>query len=303
MVKNVKGVIWSNGAVLADLRKPPLRQGNVLGKVVTASVSHIEKLVSLGFIPTEVGTILGSAGVIKVIDVGSGLDSKIVGKHFLLLPRPGNVGGVNFDGVLAEVASIPHRLLIPISSYHASVPETLIYSELSYVHEIAKHVKNKDVLLLGCGPTSYVTVKYIKDLCNAYVACIQSNQIRHKIAELGVFIANYENVSEGVYDVVIVLATLPYIPSNILKIVRNAKLIIIPPTIPRTLINVLGLNYDVGALNFLVPNYVIVDEVLEKLSNMLKDLNNLTGIVSDFDEALSSMFYFWRTIIDRSSEE
>jgi len=299
----LRGVIWLNGVRLAEIQKPPLRRGEVLGKVLASSINHIEKLITLGFLPTDVGRILGSVGLIKAIDVGVGLNSNIIGRYFLLLPRPGRTGGINFDGVLAELTSIPYELLIPISKYYASALEVLIYAELSYVYDIVKHVKNKDVLVLGCGPTSYVIVKYIKDICNAYVACLYNQQMRSKIAELGVHIANYENLSRSDYDVIIVLTISGYPTTKILKHIKNTGTIIIPPTVPRALINLMGFDNNISSAKLVIPNYVITDKVFKYLNIVYKELKNLVGFVRDFEEGLNSMFYFWRTIIYRKEEE
>lgn len=296
MVSDVKGIIWNGGAVLAEIRRPPLRRGEVLGKVLIASITNTEKLISLGLIPTEVGRVLGSVGLIKVIDVSSDLDSRLIGKYLLLLPRPGNVGGINFDGMLAEVTSIPHKLLIPIGKHYASAPEVLIYAELSYIHEIADNVKNKEVLILGCGPTSYITVKYIKDLCNVYVGYLHNQQIRSKIAELGVYVAGYENINKGNYDVVIILTADTYLALNILKLIKEAELIIVPPTNHRVLVDITKFNHN-NVVKLLVPNYVISDHVLESLGKILRDIKNLIGFANNFEEALSSMFYFWKTVV------
>lgn len=292
-----------NGVRLTDIQKPPLKRGEVLGKVLASSVNHVEKLITLGFIPTDVGRVLGSVGLIKAVDVGSDLDSDIIGKYFLLLPRPGRMGGINFDGVLAELTSIPYKLLIPISKYYASVPEVLIYAELSYIHDIVKYVRNKDVLVLGCGPTSYIVAKYIKDLCNVYVACIHNQQMRSKIAELGVHIANYENLSREDYNVIIVLTVSSYPTLKILKHIKNVGTIIIPPTVPRALIDVMGFDHDVSTAKLVVPNYVVTDKAFKYLNTVYKEIRNLVGLVSDFEEGLSSMFYFWRTLIHRKDGE
>ncbi len=296
MVSSVKGIVWYGGAAVAEVRRPPLKRGEVLGKVLAASITHIERLVSLGLIPTEVGRVLGSVGLIKVIDISSDLDSTLIGKYLLLLPRPSNIGGINFDGVLTEVVSIPYKLLMPISKYYASVPEVLIYAELSYIHEIVDHVKNKEVLVLGCGPTSYITVKYIKDLCNVYVGYLHNQQMRSKIAELGVYVANYENISKGDYDIIIILTADTYLALNILKLIKNPEIIVVPPTNYRVLINITKFNHN-NVVKLLIPNYVISNHVFESLSNAFRDVKNLTGFINSFEEALGSMFYFWRTVL------
>ncbi|MCX8186527.1 MAG: hypothetical protein N3G48_05410 [Sulfolobales archaeon] len=299
----MKGVIWLNNLTLTDIPKPPIKQGEVLGKVVGASITHLEKLIALGAIPTDVGRVLGSVGVIKAIDVAPDLNSRLIGRHFLLLPRLNYVGGINFNGILAEYSSIPLKLLTPISDYYALKPETLIYAELSFIYEITNYVKNKEVLVVGCGPTSYIIVKHIKDLCNVCVACVHNQQIRSKIAELGVYIANYDNINDYKYDIVIVLTMNDYQLINALKAVRNNGRIIIPPNFPEALLGILGIDADVGVVNLIFPKHVVNEGIFEVLERDFTDLKNYVNFTNNFEEALSSMFHFWRTVIYGKSED
>jgi len=294
----VKGVLWDGSVKFVDVIRPYIRQGYILGKTVLAGITHIERAISLGIVPTEVGRILGSLGVIRVIDVSSDLDSSLIGKYFLLLPRYDFIGGVDFNGVLTEYAALPHKILTPISEYYVQNPEILIHAELSYISNLIKYVKGREVLILGCGPTSYVITKYISKLCNAYVVCYHSHKFLQKIAEVGVYVANYENISKERYDVVLILTLSSYLMSRALKHVKDRGLVLIPPTIPKSLTNLLCLNLT-NNVKLKILNYGDLSTSVNLLKNNLGSLKNLISIVDDFDKVLDSMFYFWRVVVNR----
>ncbi|MEM1983139.1 MAG: hypothetical protein QXZ63_05705 [Sulfolobales archaeon] len=299
----MKGIIWLNDAVIAEIPKPPMRHGEVLGKMVGASFTHVEKLIALGSIPTDVGRVLGSIGIIKAIDASSDLDSKLIGRYFILLPRHDYIGGIDFDGVLADYASIPLKLLMPISEYYASRPETLVYAELSFIHETIDYVKNKNVLIIGCGPTSYIIANHIKDLCNVHVTCIHNQPIRSKIAELGIYVANYNNLDTYRYDVVILLTTSTYLLLNTLRMIKDLGYVIIPPNIPRVLLGTLSVETDVNVVKFVFPKHRLDGGVFEVFEKYLKDLRKLVSVTNNFEEAMSGVFHFWRSIVYRRPED
>jgi NADPH:quinone reductase-like Zn-dependent oxidoreductase len=293
----VKGVLWDGSVKVVDVLRPYIRQGYILGKTVLAGITHIERAVSLGMVPIEVGRILGSLGIVRVIDVGRDLDSNLIGKYFLLLPRYDSIGGVDFDGILTEYAVLPHNVLIPISEYYIQNPEVLVYAELSYIQDLIRYVKGKEVLILGCGPTSYVITKSISKLCNAYIVCYHSHKFLQKIAEVGVYVANYDNISKEYYDVVLVLTLSSYLISRASKHVKDRGLILIPPTIPKPLTNLLCLNLITSNVRLKILNYGDLNTSVNILKNDLGNLKNLISIVDDYDKALNSMFHFWRVIV------
>ncbi|MEM4033709.1 MAG: hypothetical protein QXD16_03305, partial [Sulfolobales archaeon] len=208
-----------------------------------------------------------------------------------------SIGGVDFDGILTEYAVLPHNVLIPISEYYIQNPEVLVYAEFSYMQDLISYVKGKEVLILGCGPTSYVITKSISKLCNAYIVCYHSHKFLQKIAEVGVYVANYDNVSKEYYDVVLVLTLSSYLISRASKHVKDRGLILIPPTIPKQLTNLLCLNLITSNVRLKILNYGDLNTSVNILKNDLGNLKNLISIVDDYDKALNSMFHFWRVIV------
>jgi len=294
LVGIVKAVRWFGKTEVVESNNPPLKRDFVLGKTISGALTHIERYISLGLIPTELGRVLGSLGIIKVIEVGVNLSNSLIGRYFMLLPSHRGVGGLDFDGVLAEYTAIPAHNLIPISKSSATDPYTLLYAEFSYIHNILRYVEDREVLILGCGLSSYILASYIKDLCNVYVACVDGG-FRPHIAGLGVYVANYDNIPQKTYDAVIVNTLSNSVILQIPNLVRNNGVIIVPPTLPRRTF-ILSLNTKVRRIRVLTPTFAGVDHGKNVLSRCEDLVRRYVNVVNSFEDALNSMFHFWRSL-------
>ncbi len=293
----MKCVLWLNGIMVVDEGKPPIRRGHVLGKLITASVTHIERLISLGVVYSEIGRTLGSMGIIRVIDVNSNSGSTCIGKYYLVLPRPDSIGGIHFDGVLANYPVLPIDSLIPLAEHYALRPETILYAELSYIHDLTKYVRNKEVLVVGCGPSSYLVCNHIRDLCNVYVACLSYNNMISKIAELGVYVANIDNLSKLAYDVVVFLSISGYFLNRVVKYINNKGLILLPPTIPGDLVSIVNYELHAKRVKILPLKYGSIDSGIKAIGKHLDKIKRLISITNDFNDLINNMHYFWRALI------
>ena len=94
--------------------------------------------------------VVGTAATARVIDVGVGVDRRVVGQRVITIPTcPGHTP-VDRDGLLAEEAIYPSHCIYPIPQDTLEDPLTLLIPSVAAILRLEHLFDMKRVLIVGC---------------------------------------------------------------------------------------------------------------------------------------------------------
>ena len=226
----MKALLFNNGLRVDEIPIPPASPDEVLGKVLIASFTPIDRAVITGIIPSN-SAIPGSTGLIRVIEPPIPRKNDIMeGEVFFVRPRCSDIiYGYNFDGFLAEYSRAHTKCLIKIPKSVKLSTELLLNLEFSYVEDILLNIPSNKVLVLGCCIEAYVVSKTLFNKGFEVVVACNNSKLRRYIASEGINVVKYSNIN-GRYDSVIVFDHVLGVDST--RYVKSDGLLIIPPTQP-----------------------------------------------------------------------
>ncbi len=227
----MKALLWVGEAVVRDVSVPPIPRGWVLGRVLAASLSSIDAAVTSGTIPVLPGRVLGSYGVIRVVEPGvdSGFGpGEVLGVVSL---SKGGFLGLDIDGLMREYASVPKECLRRVINVEQS--KLWLYPlmlEFSFIPALRDGVVGKDVLVMGTGISTYVIASYLRGDSRVSVLGDSSSLVK-KLAGLGVKVVSTKKAAElyGAFDAVVLCAMSSYLIMISPRFVGDGGLLIIPP--------------------------------------------------------------------------
>ncbi|MGC9106021.1 MAG: hypothetical protein ACP5HQ_06330 [Thermoprotei archaeon] len=151
------------GITIADVADQPVHSDGVLVSPITLAFNGIENAVYLGLIWARPKTILGSMGVVKVVETGVDVDPNVKGKKFVVSPFSRSRGGLGSDvnGIAAELASIPQDALMPYVEELGDV--SVLAPFLSIAVKVNEVADGKRLLVLGGGPLGSITAEACED--------------------------------------------------------------------------------------------------------------------------------------------
>ncbi len=280
----MKSVKWRNGVEVKEVPIPPIPQGWVLGKVLTA-MTYSPKLTNF-YEVMSYNVTLGSFGVIKVIEAG--VESKaIVGRVYGVVPFC-EVGflGLNIDGLLSEYTVIPSSCLIdlkgePVDKYSS------LYLEFGYIGELHKIVRKfNSAIIVGCDFTSYVLSLSLKSLIDITVFC--SDKVFKHLHEAGVSVK--KDLSElRSYDLAIITEN-PYF--ELTKCLNNSGIIYLTPKQPYITLKYFGQPKKVSLVRPSKFSYASGKKALSKVVKYILDSN--VAFTNDFNEIKNLVEVFQR---------
>ncbi len=234
----MRALVWGHHVGVVDKPVPPIPEGWVLGKVLAAMFGPIERAIVMGIQPIEPGRVLGSFGVMRIVERGVGVEDLGPGQ-VVAVPAycMGSIVGVDMDGLLADYASVPKECVRLVPSEFLS-PLTPLWLEFSFLEGLAEVVAGKDTLAIGCGFTGYVTASYLRRVTNLTVACVERG-LMEEIGKLGVRTMMLDSV-EGSYDVVILEPLSTYATLVALRFLKDGGILVLPPTQPKIVLKYMG---------------------------------------------------------------
>lgn len=186
---NKESVVYRQGNIGVEaLPAVPLREGEVLAKPLYVYLGDIERGVLTGAIASKNSVVLGSAGVVKVIEV-LGEDESLVGKNFLVKPFGARgILGAETDGLLSTYLGL-HKSYLGKEVVDPR-PSSALRPLASHAVRIASRVSSTPVVE-GCGITSLLTALALRNAdIEPWIYCEQPPR---EFYALGFQVAKHEN--------------------------------------------------------------------------------------------------------------
>ena len=203
---------------IETLDKPSPGEGEVLMKVGASSLNFHDYLVVAGHIPVKTGLIPMSDGAGEIVEVGEGVDKKMVGQKGIgsFFPRwlsgPPRletnvaVSGETIDGFAAEYVVIPANSVTPVpAGFDYAQAATLPCAGLTSWRALVVEGQLKagdTVLVMGTGGLSLFTIQLAKTLgINTIVISSSDEKLAYAKSLGATHLINYKKVPEWSVEV------------------------------------------------------------------------------------------------------
>ncbi len=285
----MKALVWNGEAVVEERPVPPIPKGWVLGKVLAASLTSIDAAVTSGTYPVIPGRVLGSYGLIRVVEPG--VDAPF---------GPGEVVGVtplssegtlviDLDGVMSEYASVPSDTAIDVGKNavkSADLWKLLLMLEFSFVPKLTDIVGGKDVLILGTGISTYIIASFLKSYSRITVIGRESPFLK-RLAGLGVKVLSAKkhlNKERSLFDAVILCAIHSYMAMASPTYLRSGGTLVLPPNTPHGKL-VLSYPNTLSRIMIVRPEHGDLRDGEEVFRSVGADLlESVIGVAKSFEE-------------------
>ena len=289
----MKAVVWEHDLIVREVPVPPIPEGWVLGKVISAMLSPIDRSATVGAQPLPPGRIMGSYGVIRVVEPGIGSGAG-PGELYGVQPYcEDSILGVNLDGTMGEYASVPSSCLIKLRNNLLS-ERTPLWIEFSFIDQLKELARRSEsTLLVGCSFTAYIIANSLRNVADFNVACVE-RALMKEISELGVPVKKIINLGEKKYDLVVLEPTSAYYSMKALTLLKKDGTLYVPPTHTK-----LQLEYSGHPMSFNVVRAVIGDiesgkQAIETINK--KVLSSAVVTTENMEEVPLLAKYFGRVI-------
>ncbi len=285
----MKALVWSGEAVVEERPLPPIPRGWVLGKVFAASLTSIDAAVTSGTLPVIPGRVLGSYGLMRVVEPG--VDAPF---------SPGEVVGVtplssegtlviDLDGVMGEYAVVPSDTIIDVGKGRMSggdLWKLLLMLEFSFVPKLADIAGGKDVLILGTGISTYIIASFLRGNSRITVMGRESPFLK-RLAGLGIKVLSAKkhlNREGSVFDIVVLCAIHSYMAMASPTYLKNGGTLVLPPNTPHGKL-VLSYPNTLSKTVIVRPEHGDLREGEEVLKSVGTDLlESVIGVARSFEE-------------------
>ncbi len=285
----MKALVWNGEAIIEERPVPPIPRGWVLGKVLAASLTSIDAAVTSGTLPVIPGRVLGSYGLIRVVEPG--VDAPF---------GPGEVVGVtplssegtlviDLDGVMSEYAAVPSDTIIDVSKNIVKSEDLwklLLMLEFSFVPKLTDIVGGKDVLILGTGISTYIIASFLKSYSRITVIGRESPFLK-RLAGLGVKVLSAKkhlNKEGSLFDAVILCAIHSYMAMASPTYLRSGGTLVLPPNTPHGKL-VLSYPNTLSRIVIVRPEHGDLRDGEEVLRSVGTDLlESVIGVARSFEE-------------------
>ncbi len=286
----MKALVWNGEAIVEERPVPPIPRGWVLGKVLAASLTSIDAAVTSGSLPVIPGRVLGSYGLIRIVEPG--VDAPF---------DPGEVVGVtplssegtlviDLDGVMSEYAAVPSDTIIDVGKNvvkSENLWKLLLMLEFSFVPKLTDIVGGKDVLILGTGISTYIIASFLKSYSRITVIGRESPFLK-RLAGLGVKVLSAKkhlNKERSLFDAVILCAIHSYMAMASPTYLRSGGTLVLPPNTPHGKL-VLSYPNTLSRIVIVRPEHGGLRDGEEVLRSVGADLlESVIGIAKSFEEA------------------
>ncbi|MCX8184168.1 MAG: hypothetical protein RMI56_04720 [Sulfolobales archaeon] len=282
-MKSVSAVVVAGGLRFLEIPPVPIREGEVLVKVLSAALTPLDIAAARGYTPYVYGKIAGSAGLVRVIELGYGVENVAVGENAILSPRCSTELALFKNGVMAEQSSVHFKCLEPVPQSVDSLVG-LHTSLLAHVPSVISSLSGSSILIAGCSYEAYTLTKLVKDEVRTEVLCVSEAGLR-KIAKLGVKAYLWEKAG-GYYDSVYIASLDSYVNSIAVKRCRDT--LYISPTVPEYFVPI-GVNLK--SIVTLSQAKIEIVKALNLSHNLSREIETVYKIVDNFKAVAESADY------------
>lgn len=234
-MKNVGAVVLAGDLRYSELPPRPIREGSVLVKVLSAALTPLDVAALRGHLPYTYGKIVGSAGLVRVLDLGHGVTNLVVGENAIVTPKCFVELALTEDGVMAEQTALDAGCLEPVPQ---SVTNHigLYTSLLAHLPSIVSSLSGSSMLIAGCNYEATALARLVKDEVRTEAVCASESGLR-RIARLGIRAHLWEKKDDG-FDAVYVASLDPYVSGMAVRRCRDT--LYISPLVPGHLVSLVG---------------------------------------------------------------
>lgn len=266
-MKNVGAVILAGDLRYSELLPPPIREGEVLVKVLSAALTPLDVAAARGYTPYTYGKIVGSAGLVRVLDLGYGVANLVVGENAVVSPKCFIELALTKNGVMAEQTSLDSKCLEPASQSIAGFIG-LHVSLLAHLPSVISSLSGSSILIAGCGYEAIALARLVKDEVKTEVICSSESGLR-RIAKLGVRAYLREKVDNS-SDIVYIASLDPYVNSVAVK--KCKELLYLSPSVPEHLVPLGSSSKRVIVGSQVKPNISEALDVVRRLGHEIESL-------------------------------
>lgn len=200
-------------------------------KVLSAALTPVDVAALRGYLPYTYGKIVGSAGLVRVLDLGYGVTGLLVGENAIVSPRCFVELGLAEDGVMAEQAVLDATCVEPVPQ-SLSGPVGLLASLLAHLPSIASSLSGSSMLIAGCNYEAEALARLLKDEMRVEAVCASESGLR-RMAALGLRAHLLEKRGDS-FDVVYLASLDPLLA--LMAVRRCRESLYISPLVPDHLV-------------------------------------------------------------------
>lgn len=252
-------------------------RGYVIGKPLHVFIDGIENAVINGIYPIDKPVVLGSTGVVRVLEAPSA-DERLSGKVAFVSPvSEKGLLSVDLDGLLSTYVVVPEEHIIGITN---TMPKPL--SALSCIASLSYRLAleaGPNPVIIGCGVSGLMTALHVlSDGGSTEIICVRRESLRYARSVGLLPIQSFENLKEE-YSSIVYTSHAPWILKNLLM--QGASKLVVSPLIDRASII---LTPSIRRVEVIMPMPSRIEYkrgVIEKIRRLLGfiELNNIVDVL------------------------
>ncbi len=222
----VEKIVYDGALRIVETSAQPVPPGHIIGKPLHVLIDGVENAVINGVYPVEKPVVLGSTGIIRVLEAPAA-DEGLSGKIAFVSPvsRLGRLS-IELDGLLSSYVVVPQDHIIGITN---STPKPL--SALSSLASLAYRLAvdaGPNPLIVGCGLTGIMTALHtIVAGGSPDIICTRRDSLRFVRASGLVPLQSIDNIRRG-YSSIVYTSYSPWILNRLVKNTDISRIIVSP---------------------------------------------------------------------------
>lgn len=266
-----------------DVPVPPIRSDEVLVKVLGAALTPTDIAAIRGHLPYIYGKIVGSAGIVRVLELGADVKNFSTGENAIVAPRCFVELATSRNGIMTDLASIRSDCLEPVPQKLSGI-EGVYLSLLAHIPSVRASLSGSSLLIAGCGYEAQILASVVKDKVKTDVVCASNAGLR-RVVKLGIR-AYLVEAGEESYDAVYISSLDPLVVHEAAR--RCVGTLYISPLVPEYLVPL-----SKGIRRVVVTSRLKLNlsKALELVRGFSKQLGDLLKVVNDLKAVVDVATY------------
>ncbi len=145
-----EAIIAGYGGVYVDKKSIRILSKHYLVKPIHVYVGGLENGVFRGYIPIKKPVVLGSTGIVRILEAGYGANPELSGSLALVSPiTTHGYLGLDLDGLLSKYATVPMDSITRTLSKQEPIYSTMYHVAIAC--SICENIEGKNLLIVGGG--------------------------------------------------------------------------------------------------------------------------------------------------------
>ncbi|NPA97741.1 MAG: hypothetical protein GXO43_00010 [Crenarchaeota archaeon] len=230
----VEKIVYDGTLRIVEVSAQPVPPGHIIGKPLHVLVDGVENAVINGVYPIEKPVVLGSTGIVRVLEAPAA-DEGLSGKIAFVSPvsRLGRLS-IELDGLLSSYAVVPQNNIIGTTNITPR-PLAALSPLASLSYRLAVEA-GPNPLIIGCGLTGIMTALHVIATGGSPdIICTRRDSLRYVRASGLVPVQSTENLPQS-YSSVVYTSYSPWMLHRLVKRTSISR-IIISPLIGNTIVH------------------------------------------------------------------